>query len=106
MSKRSRLVLKKVWETKPTIAYVWRSGLIEFGHFTPAGALPIFAFYDMPKLVEHVSGLARHAYPPHEDDLLLPGIPEADDDMAALSSLYIFIGRVRQSLEAEFIGTE
>lgn len=60
---------------KPTItAYCRASGLIEFGHTLPEGALPIVTGSEK-KVRDVVEVLARHAY---NGDLLVPGIPEAE----------------------------
>ncbi|EGX6216247.1 host nuclease inhibitor protein [Salmonella enterica] len=61
---------------KSTImAYCWASGLIEFGNTLPEGALPIVTGNE--KQVRDVVGvLARHAY---NGDLLVPGVPEAEN---------------------------
>ncbi|EFB0319312.1 host nuclease inhibitor protein [Salmonella enterica] len=60
---------------KPTItAYCWASGLIEFGHTLPEGALPIVTGSEK-QVREEVEVLARHAY---NGELLVPGIPEAE----------------------------
>ncbi|EIW7681366.1 host nuclease inhibitor protein [Salmonella enterica] len=72
---------------KPTItAYCWASGLIEFGHTLPEGALPIVT--DSEKQVcDEVTVMARHAY---NGDLLVPGIPEAADQNEAREALVRF----------------
>lgn len=61
---------------KSTItAYCWASGLIEFGHTLPEGALPIVTGNEK-QVRDVVTVLARHAY---NGDLLVPGIPEAEN---------------------------
>lgn len=81
-------------------AYCYASGLIEFGEKMPDGALPI-ATGDEKKLRAFIGPLARHGYStrmvegrpqkiPGTDTLLVPGIPEAPDQMAALDALYRF----------------
>ncbi|ENM5400920.1 host nuclease inhibitor protein [Salmonella enterica] len=72
---------------KPTItAYCWASGLIEFGHTLPEGALPIVTGSEK-RVREEVGVLARHAY---NGDLLVPGIPEAASQNEACEALVRF----------------
>ncbi|EKB8407002.1 host nuclease inhibitor protein [Salmonella enterica] len=72
---------------KPTItAYCRASGLIEFGHTLPEGALPIVTGSEK-KVREEVEVLARHAY---NGELLVPGIPEAASQNEALEALVRF----------------
>lgn len=72
---------------KPTItAYCWASGLIEFGHALPEGALPIVTGSEK-KVREEVEVLARHAY---NGELLVPGIPEAASQNEAREVLVRF----------------
>ncbi|EIE4825895.1 host nuclease inhibitor protein [Salmonella enterica] len=72
---------------KPTItAYCWASGLIEFGHTLPEGALPIVTGSEK-KVREEVEVLARHAY---NGELLVPGIPEAASQSEAREALVRF----------------
>ncbi|EJO1698751.1 host nuclease inhibitor protein [Salmonella enterica] len=72
---------------KPTItAYCWASGLIEFGHALPEGALPIVTGSEK-KVREEVEVLARHAY---NGELLVPGIPEAAGQNEAREALVRF----------------
>lgn len=69
-------------------AYCYASGLIEFGARLPDGALPIARGRDKP-LREFINGVARHAY--DGETLLVPGIPEATDQDAALDALFAFL---------------
>ncbi|EID6350622.1 host nuclease inhibitor protein [Salmonella enterica] len=72
---------------KPTItAYCWASGLIEFGHTLPEGALPIVTGNEK-KVRDVVEVLARHAY---NGLLLVPGIPEAASQDEAREALVRF----------------
>ncbi|EAV8524288.1 host nuclease inhibitor protein [Salmonella enterica] len=72
---------------KPTItAYCWASGLIEFGHTLPEGALPIITGNEK-KVRDVVEVLARHAY---NGLLLVPGIPEAASQDEAREALVRF----------------
>ncbi|EEI1617885.1 host nuclease inhibitor protein [Salmonella enterica] len=77
---------------KPTItAYCWASGLIEFGHTLPEGALPIITGNEK-RVREEVEVLARHAY---NGDLLVPGIPEAVSQDEAHEALVRFFREIR-----------
>ncbi len=53
-------------------AWAWASGLIEFGHKCPDGAI-VFAEGRAKRLREEVAGLARRG---HKGELLVPGVPE------------------------------
>ena len=68
-------------------AYCFASGEIGFGPSLPYGALPIAKGEDGP-LHDFISGIARHAY--DNQTLLVPGIPEAEDEDAALKALIKF----------------
>ncbi|EBW5286822.1 host nuclease inhibitor protein [Salmonella enterica] len=77
---------------KPTItAYCWASGLIEFGHTLPEGALPIVTGSEK-QVRDVVEVLARHAY---NGDLLVPGIPEAVSQDEAHEALVRFFREIR-----------
>jgi len=69
--------------------YVWASGLIEKGKKVPAGALPL-TVPDPEKLY----ALARHSR--YGDDLLVPGVPEAESDRAAVDALLEFQNQLRE----------
>lgn len=68
-------------------AYAWASGLIEFGTTYPDGALPIYSGEEAP-LREAVMISARHSR--INDDMLVPGIPEAVNQREALDALINF----------------
>jgi hypothetical protein len=79
-------------------AYCFASGQIEFGKRVPKGAIP-FAVGEETRLREHIEPMARHGYQtrdvngrptkvPGTDTLLVPGIPEASDQSAALDALH------------------
>ncbi len=76
-------------------AYCWRSGMIEFGRSVPAGAIQI-ARAPARKLKPLVDVHARHAY--DGKTLLVPGIPEAQNDGAAEHALDMFIERLANIL--------
>jgi len=78
-------------------AFCYASGLIEFGRTIPDGALPI-AYGPARKLRPFIEVRARHGYKtslvkgrpskiPGTDCLLVPGVPEADGQVAAVDAL-------------------
>lgn len=74
-------------------AYVWRTGLIEFGRYIPKGALPLSS--GRKSIIEVI---ARHSR--HNDDLLVPGIPEANSDVEAMEALDAFDDEIIKRLAA------
>ncbi len=74
------------------IAYCWAGGVIGFGRKVPAGALEIARGPAKP-LRKWIDVMARHAY--DGKTLLVPGIPEAPDERAALKALHQFIKWIR-----------
>lgn len=84
-----------------TLAYCFASGRIEFGSRCPKGAIPLLRGEDK-KVREFVEPLARHGYStrlidgrrtkiPGTDTLLVPGVPEAPDQSAAMDALQAFM---------------
>ena len=69
-------------------AYCYRSGQIAIGRIVPDGALPI-ASGSESTLRRAMRATARHAY--DGKTLLVPGLPEARNDTAALTALRGFI---------------
>jgi hypothetical protein len=70
-----------------TYAYCFASGQIEFGTRIPDGALPLGR--GRSRIVrEVIEATARRAY--DGETLLVPGIPEAPDQAAALDALLAF----------------
>lgn len=78
-------------------AFCYASGLIEFGRTLPLGALPIAAGPAKP-LREFIEVKARHGYRtervrgrvtmvPGTECLIVPGVPEAPDQLVAVDSL-------------------
>jgi hypothetical protein len=78
-------------------AFCFASGHIEFGKRVPKGAIP-FARGEEQALRDYIEPLARHGYRtelvkgrptkiPGTETLLVPGIPEALDQWAALDAL-------------------
>lgn len=71
-----------------TLAYCYASGQIAFGEKCPSGGLPIVRGPDK-KVRDFICGVSRHAY--DGETLLVPGIPEAENQMAAVDALQRFI---------------
>lgn len=81
---------KSFYDMRPQVAWCWASGLIEFGDALPAnkadgGAIEI-AKGPRAFLKTVVSVLARHGY--DKGVLLVPGVPEAEDEQAAEDALW------------------
>lgn len=68
-------------------AYAWASGLIEFGNKVPDGALPIITGGEL-QVREIIDVYARHSRT--NDQLLVPGVPEANDQHDACTALIKF----------------
>lgn len=77
-------------------AFADRRGVIEFGPFVPDGCLPIATDADQQRLHDTIEGCCRHAY--DGETLLVPGIPEADDDDQALDALLSFNAGIHSRL--------
>lgn len=81
---------KNFHDMAPQVAWCWRSGRIEVGDNLPdagpEGDGPI-RIADGPKafLQGRLEVVARHAY--ERGVLLVPGVPEAEDEQAALKAL-------------------
>lgn len=86
-------------------AYCYASGLIQFGRTVPDGALPIARGPAKP-LRDFIDAVARHGYRtrmvrgrptkvPGTDHLLVPGVPEAPDKIAAVDALLAFKNWIR-----------
>lgn len=69
-------------------AYCFQSGEIDFGVDLPEGTLPLGKARSAKKLREIVEVNARHAY--DGKTLLVPGLPEADTEDAALAAWRYF----------------
>ncbi len=81
-------------------AYVDRNGLITFtnARSIPKGMLLIAAWPNESKLREVVEAGARHGYEPGV--LLVPGVPEAEDDSyAALNAVFAFRDQTHRRLQ-------
>lgn len=71
-----------------TLAYCYGSGQIGFGEKCPGGALPLVRGGDQ-EVRDFMSGVARHAY--DGETLLVPGIPEAENQTIAFQKLIVFL---------------
>lgn len=87
-------------------AYCWSSGLIEIGRRLPDGALPIASGREQP-LRAFIKVQARHGYKtrtvkgrpikiPGSEILLVPGVPEAPNQIAAGDALHAWCSRIGQ----------
>lgn len=69
-------------------AYCYRSGEIEFGDTVPKGAISVLEG-DEALVRERVSARARLAY--DNKTLLVPGVPEANNEKEARYALFRFL---------------
>lgn len=79
-------------------AFAWSNGRIEFGQRVPKGALQI-ASGKAKKVRNVISATARHAY--DGVTLLVPGVPEAENEDAALDALIAFCKWVEPRFKEE-----
>lgn len=77
-------------------AYCFASGQIEFGRRIPEGALPI-ARGPAKVLRQRMEVVARHAY--DGKTLLVPGVPEAANQIEAVDALIAFRNWIKPSCE-------
>lgn len=78
---------KSYYDCTPQVAWCWASGQIEIGEVLPpdapdgGGAIEIARG---PKfaLKGHISVVARHGYREGAGQMLVPGVPEAEDEQA------------------------
>lgn len=70
-----------------TFAYAWASGLIQFGKTVPEGALPIISGQE-DDVKNILIAISRHSRT--NDDLLVPGVPEAANQHLALDAFMKF----------------
>jgi hypothetical protein len=78
------------------IAYCWRRGQIGFAKKLPEGAIQLGTSRDHKLLREKVEAIARHAY--DHKTLLVPGVPETDDDKAAVAAVSEFIRQLEKRI--------
>jgi hypothetical protein len=92
-------------------AFCYASGLIEFGRSMPDGALPI-ASGPASQLRDFIDAKARHGYKTHKvrgrvtkipgsDCLLVPGVPEAPDQLAAVDALLAWLKWISEHAPAD-----
>lgn len=80
------------YDLRPQVAWCWASGLIEIGDALPAdgpnggGAIEI-ATGPKYALKAQLAVLARHGQGASAGKLLVPGVPEADDERAKCGAL-------------------
>ena len=74
-------------------AFCWATGVISFGEIVPEGAIFI-AFGPLKKVRALIWGTARLAYDGHT--FLVPGIPEADDQIEARNALSAYLKWIGQ----------
>lgn len=84
---------KSYYDMTPQVAWCWASGLIEIGDKQPSGsdenrdAAIVFAEGPKYALAGVIDVAARHGKGASEGKLLVPGIPEAPNQRAALRAL-------------------
>lgn len=78
--------------------YCWRSGEIEIGTHLPKGAIQL-ASGELRELERAVSATARLAY--DGNTWLVPGVPEAESDDAALDATVAYHSHLTRTLQAE-----
>ncbi len=79
-------------------AFVWRSGQVKVGDVVPDGAIEI-AEGDDYALRTAIMAVSTRAY--DERSYMVPGIPEAEDDDAAMEALLAFQAEVVGRLHAQ-----
>lgn len=80
----------------------WRSGLVALEAKKPEGAIGLFRFRDTNAAFAAAGilvALARHAR--QGPELLVPGVPEAENDDAALDALIAFRDRLHERFKAQ-----
>lgn len=80
-------------------AHCYRSGEIEFSPEEDLPGMICVGWGEEAKLREVVGVCARHAY--DGETLLVPGIPEAEDDFSAEAAMQWFLVKVRMRMEKE-----
>lgn len=84
--------------------YCWQSGHLEFGTAAPEGTITIATVRNKAERAK-VEVCCRHSR--HNDDLLIPGIPEAESEEAAIDALVIFCQQLRQrGIETNWLITD
>lgn len=83
---------KSYYDQTPQVAWCWASGLIEIGDAMPpedaeGGGAILIASGPKSTLEGKLSVLARHGQGASRGKLLVPGVPEAEDEVAAADAL-------------------
>lgn len=95
------------YDITPTVAWCWASGLIELGEQMPTpdadggGAIEI-ARGPKAALKARLQGVVRMGRGRSAGEMLVPGVPEAETDMAKADALHAFLkwaskGRIRHA---------
>jgi hypothetical protein len=79
------------------MAVVWANGRIDITRWQPKGSI-LLARGPRGKLEAAIGGTARLAY--DNCTWLVPGVPEAEDDIAAIEAVKAYQPRLRQALDA------
>ena len=87
---------KSFYDLTPWFAWAWASGLIEMGETPPANASDgsgciLFAKGPRADLEAVVKTLARHGKCSSAGRLLVPGVPEAENSIAAVDALSTWV---------------
>ncbi len=83
-----RCACKSFYDLRPQAAWCWASGLIEFGDETDVPDKSILIAYGQKAfLVGVVSAVARNGKGVSAGKLLVPGVPEAEDQQEAVDAL-------------------
>lgn len=80
------------------VVFCWRTGVIGFSRRVPKGALPLVSG-PLRRLRNITLAIARHAH--DGKTLLVPGVPEADTNLAALQAARRFKDELRKRLAEE-----
>ena len=85
-------------------AYCWQSGHLEFVRVAPEGTITIATIRTKAERAR-VEVCCRHCR--HSDDLLIPGIPEAESEQAAIDALVLFCQQLRKrGIETNWLITD
>ena len=78
---------RSYYDMTPQVAWCWASGLIEIGNELPGDGAVEIARGPRYAINGQVSVHARHGYGESEGKLLVPGVPEAADQLSGLEAL-------------------
>lgn len=93
---------RQVAESAELSAWCWRSGLIEIGDRVPTGAIGLVRG-PAGQLRKTLELMARHGQGASDGKLLVPGLPEAETEVAASDAVEAFLtwGRKRELVTEE-----